>query len=80
VLVTTDEIPNPNALRIRTVLNGEVMQDWNTNDMIFDVPTRSSSSQRQQDAAARHRDPHRHAARRRLRAQSARLAQGRRHA
>jgi 2-keto-4-pentenoate hydratase/2-oxohepta-3-ene-1,7-dioic acid hydratase in catechol pathway len=37
--VTTDEIPNPNALAIRTVLNGEVMQDWNTDDMIFDVPT-----------------------------------------
>ena len=38
-LVTADDIPNPNALGIRTVLNGEVMQDWNTNDMIFDVPT-----------------------------------------
>ena len=38
-LVTTDDIPNPNALAIKTVLNGEVMQDWNTNDMIFDVPT-----------------------------------------
>lgn len=38
-LVTTDEIPNPNALAIRTRLNGETMQDWNTNDMIFDVPT-----------------------------------------
>jgi 2-keto-4-pentenoate hydratase/2-oxohepta-3-ene-1,7-dioic acid hydratase in catechol pathway len=38
-LVTRDEIPNPNALKIRTVLNGQVMQDWNTNDMIFDVPT-----------------------------------------
>jgi 2-keto-4-pentenoate hydratase/2-oxohepta-3-ene-1,7-dioic acid hydratase in catechol pathway len=38
-LVTTDDIPNPNALRISTVLNGEKMQDWNTNDMIFDVPT-----------------------------------------
>lgn len=38
-LVTTDEIKNPNALRIRTVLNGETVQDWNTNDMIFDVPT-----------------------------------------
>jgi 2-keto-4-pentenoate hydratase/2-oxohepta-3-ene-1,7-dioic acid hydratase in catechol pathway len=37
-LVTTDEIPNPNALGIKTVLNGETMQDWNTNDMIFDVP------------------------------------------
>ena len=38
VLVTPDEIPHPNALRIRTVLNGEVMQDWSTDDMIFDVP------------------------------------------
>lgn len=37
-LVTRDEIPNPNALRIRTILNGETVQDWNTNDMIFDVP------------------------------------------
>ncbi|HAD60772.1 MAG TPA: 5-carboxymethyl-2-hydroxymuconate isomerase, partial [Planctomycetaceae bacterium] len=25
--------------RISTVLNGETMQDWNTDDMIFDVPT-----------------------------------------
>jgi len=38
-LVTTDEIPDPNTLRIRTILNGEVMQDANTGDMIFDVPT-----------------------------------------
>src|SRR5271156_5291753 len=38
VLVTRDEISNPNALKIRTVLNDQVMQDWNTNDMIFDVP------------------------------------------
>jgi 2-keto-4-pentenoate hydratase/2-oxohepta-3-ene-1,7-dioic acid hydratase in catechol pathway len=37
-IVTTDEIPDPNTLAIRTVLNGEVMQDWNTDDMIFDVP------------------------------------------
>jgi len=38
VLVTPDEIPNPNALGIKTLLNGEAVQDWNTNDMIFDVP------------------------------------------
>jgi 2-keto-4-pentenoate hydratase/2-oxohepta-3-ene-1,7-dioic acid hydratase in catechol pathway len=37
-LVTTDEIPNPNSLAIKTILNGETVQDWNTNDMIFDVP------------------------------------------
>ncbi len=39
VLVLKDEIPNPNTLRIRTILNGQTMQDWNTDDMIFDVPT-----------------------------------------
>jgi len=38
-IVTKDEIPNPNALRIRTLLNGRAMQDWNTGDMIFDVPS-----------------------------------------
>jgi 2-keto-4-pentenoate hydratase/2-oxohepta-3-ene-1,7-dioic acid hydratase in catechol pathway len=37
-LVTTDEIPNPNALEIKLDVGGEVLQDWNTNDMIFDVP------------------------------------------
>lgn len=37
-LVTTDEITNPNELGIRTELNGETVQDWNTNDMIFDIP------------------------------------------
>ena len=37
-LVTRDEIPNPNALRIKTILNGQVMQDHTTADMIFDVP------------------------------------------
>ena len=39
VLVTPDELPNPNVLRIRSILNGTVMQDSNTSDMIFDVPT-----------------------------------------
>lgn len=38
-IVTTDEIPDPNALQIKTILNGETMQDWTTQDMIFDVPT-----------------------------------------
>jgi 2-keto-4-pentenoate hydratase/2-oxohepta-3-ene-1,7-dioic acid hydratase in catechol pathway len=38
VLVTKDEIPNPNALRIKTILNGHAMQDWSTSDMVFDVP------------------------------------------
>lgn len=37
-LITADEIPDPNALKIRFDIGGEVLQDWNTNDMIFDVP------------------------------------------
>ena len=39
VLVTSDEITNPNTLGIKTILNDDVMQDWNTDDMIFDIPT-----------------------------------------
>lgn len=38
-LVTPEDIPNPNELRIRTILNGQTLQDWNTNDMVFDVAT-----------------------------------------
>ncbi len=37
VLVTADEIPDPQALAIRTYLNGQVMQDHTTGDMIFTV-------------------------------------------
>ena len=37
-LVTPEDIPDPNALAIKTVINGETMQDWTTRDMIFDVP------------------------------------------
>jgi len=38
-IVTRDEIADPNALRVQTLVNGETMQDSNTRDMIFDVPT-----------------------------------------
>ena len=37
VLVTTDEIPDPHNLAIRLRLNGQVMQDSNTKQMIFNV-------------------------------------------
>jgi 2-keto-4-pentenoate hydratase/2-oxohepta-3-ene-1,7-dioic acid hydratase in catechol pathway len=37
-IVTTDELPDPGTLGIRTLLNGTVMQDCTTADMIFDVP------------------------------------------
>jgi acylpyruvate hydrolase len=40
VLVTADELPSGGkGLRIRTQLNGKVMQDATTDDMIFDVAT-----------------------------------------
>jgi len=38
-LVTREEIPNPNSLKIATRVNGQVRQSSNTADMIFDVPT-----------------------------------------
>jgi 2-keto-4-pentenoate hydratase/2-oxohepta-3-ene-1,7-dioic acid hydratase in catechol pathway len=38
-LVTADEIPNPQTLRIRTAVNGETLQDSSTADMIFAVAT-----------------------------------------
>jgi len=37
-LVTADEIPDPNALTLATVLNGVRVQESTTADMIFDVP------------------------------------------
>lgn len=36
-LVTREEIPDPQGLRLRTVLNGRVMQEGTTADMIFPV-------------------------------------------
>ena len=35
-VVTSNEIANPNSLRIQTMLNGHLVQDSNTSDMIFD--------------------------------------------
>jgi 2-keto-4-pentenoate hydratase/2-oxohepta-3-ene-1,7-dioic acid hydratase in catechol pathway len=36
-IVTADEVPDPQTLPIRSVLNGTVMQDSTTSDMIFSV-------------------------------------------
>jgi 2-keto-4-pentenoate hydratase/2-oxohepta-3-ene-1,7-dioic acid hydratase in catechol pathway len=36
-LVPASEIPDPQALHLRTILNGEVVQDAPTSDMIFSV-------------------------------------------
>jgi 2-keto-4-pentenoate hydratase/2-oxohepta-3-ene-1,7-dioic acid hydratase in catechol pathway len=37
-LVTPDEIPDPHALDIRTELNGQIVQDGCTSDLIFNIP------------------------------------------
>jgi 2-keto-4-pentenoate hydratase/2-oxohepta-3-ene-1,7-dioic acid hydratase in catechol pathway len=37
-LVTKDEVPNPHNLTIRAMLNGQVMQNSNTSNLIFDIP------------------------------------------
>ena len=37
VLVTADDIPDPQVLNIRCVLNGQVVQNSNTKEMIFNV-------------------------------------------
>jgi 2-keto-4-pentenoate hydratase/2-oxohepta-3-ene-1,7-dioic acid hydratase in catechol pathway len=37
VIVTADEIPDPQILTLRTKVNGKVMQDSNTSEMIFGV-------------------------------------------
>ena len=38
-IVTRDEIPDPGRLTVKTRLNGREMQNGNTSDLIFDVPT-----------------------------------------
>lgn len=38
LVVTADEIPNPQDVGIRTWVNGELVQDGNTSDMLFTVP------------------------------------------
>lgn len=39
VIVTADEIPDPQKLRLRLLLNGEVKQDDTTANMLFDTAT-----------------------------------------
>jgi 2-keto-4-pentenoate hydratase/2-oxohepta-3-ene-1,7-dioic acid hydratase in catechol pathway len=38
-ITTREEVRDPNNLRLKTTLNGEVMQDQTTSNMIFDVAT-----------------------------------------
>jgi 2-keto-4-pentenoate hydratase/2-oxohepta-3-ene-1,7-dioic acid hydratase in catechol pathway len=38
VLVTREDIAHPNRLHLRTLLNGRIVQDAGTDNMIFDIP------------------------------------------
>ncbi len=38
VMVTSDEIPDPHDLDLKTTVNGKVMQQTNTSDLIFPIP------------------------------------------
>jgi 2-keto-4-pentenoate hydratase/2-oxohepta-3-ene-1,7-dioic acid hydratase in catechol pathway len=37
-IVTTDVVPDPHKLSIKLILNGQTMQDSNTDQLIFGVP------------------------------------------
>ncbi|MBN1625983.1 MAG: fumarylacetoacetate hydrolase family protein [Deltaproteobacteria bacterium] len=37
-IVTADEAPDPHALNLKTILNGEVVQESNTGEMLFRIP------------------------------------------
>ncbi len=57
--------------RVQTYLNGDLVQDGSTADLIFDIPDPGGPRERGDDAAARRRHPHRHARGRRARCRSA---------
>ncbi len=38
VLVTPDEVPDPDDIELTTVLNGQIIQRARTSEMVFDVP------------------------------------------
>ena len=82
VLVTPgsgpDELGDPQALSLRTTVNGKTLQDGTTADMIHSVAKAHRLPQPGYDAPPRHADPHRHAARRRRGPRPPRLARARR--
>ena len=55
------QVDDPQNLKLVTRVNGEVVQDSNTSEMIFGVAELISFCSQQLHARARRRDPHRHA-------------------
>jgi hypothetical protein len=80
VLVTADELPpGATGLRIQSRLNGQVMQDANTSDMILGRGRDHRPAGRVPDAGAGRRDHHGHTRRRGPGAHAAGVDEGRRH-
>ena len=77
-LVTPDEAGAHDAIEFKLELNGEVMQDASTSDLVHSVPELVAHLSRADDARAWRRDRHGHTARRGQRAGPARVAQVRR--
>ena len=77
-LVPASEVPDPQALPIRAILNGETMQDSNTSNQIFGVAEVDLVRLAGDHARARRPDHHGHAGRRRRVPQAAGLAAARR--
>ena len=60
VVVTADEIPDPQALTLRTRVNGEVMQESSTAEMVFGVAELLAFCSRSFTLEPGRRRPHRH--------------------
>jgi acylpyruvate hydrolase len=66
-ITTTDEVPDPHALSLRTWVNGELRQDSNTSNLIFTVPELVAFIGETCTLEPGRPDPHGHASRRRHR-------------
>ena len=64
-LVPAADVPDPHALGIRAILNGETMQDSTTANLIFGIDEIDQLRVADLDARGRRPDPDRHARRRR---------------
>ena len=77
-IVTKDEIADPHALDISLEIGGETLQNSNTREMVFRVPDADRIRFHRGDARAGRRVHHRHSRGRRIRPQTAAVAETRR--
>ena len=75
-IVTADEIADPHALDIRMTINGEVLQNSNTRELIFKIPQLIAFPVERLHAGTRRRGLDRNARGCGLRTQAARAGSG----